>query len=482
MKDLKKHAVSGVKWTALTTALSAAIGPIVLTVKARFLSPEEFGYLSIIFIVIGFSRLLEGFGISQAIIQKDTISKKECSSLFVFNIFLSVLWAAALILLAPSIAVFFDLPKLNIFLPAVSAIILIQGPSLLFRAFLQKYLYFKALSLIAIIQQILSLILVVLFLVRGYGLMGVIYSNILGALFATTGVLAFALNKKAVTITFYFHPNKLVPYLRFGVFVTGKQLMTFVMHRFDEILIGYFLTSEVLGIYHFGKHLLEKILSLMTNSFTKVLFPVLSQIKSNKQRLTKVYHQISHYIAFLAFPIFTGIATTAHIFVPVIFGEQWVESVIVFQVFSLALIFLALTANVSTSLLYSVNKPGLVFYIDVITNALYVASLLLFVRYGMVAVLLVYSSYVVYKTTTLQYFASKNLSERFLTYVKQLSGPALFAMIMTVTVLLFQTITVKLLDQTLLLIFSIALGAITYGFLSLVLAKNTIRGIKELLK
>lgn len=462
--------------------VGSVIGPITLTVKVRFLSPEEFGYLSIIFIVIEFSKLLESFGISQAIIQRDSISKKESSSLFVFNLFLSVLWAAALILLAPFIASFFELPKLNNYLLVVSAIILLQGPSLLFRAFLQKHLYFKALSLIAMLQQALTLILIVWFLFMGYGLMGVIYSNILGALFATTSILAYALSKKTTTVSLYFNPYRLGPFLRFGVFVSGKQFLTFATHRLDEILIGYFLTPEVLGIYHFGKNMLERIRGLIISSFEQVLFPVMSKIKHNKHSLTKTYNQISHYIAFGAFPVFAGIAATAHLFVPILFGEQWLESIIVFQVFSLAMIFLALTANVSSSLLYSVNKPDLVFYIDVITNTFYVVSLLFFVRVGMVSVLIAYSAYVLYKTLTLQLFTSKQLTERFPTYLKQLSTPALLAMMMVVTVLLFQTLTLNLLGQSLQLIFSIALGVVVYGVLSLFLAKNTVLGIKEIAK
>lgn len=482
MNNLKKHAISGVKWASLKTALGATIGPITLMVKARFLAPADFGYLSIIFIVIGFVKLIESFGISQAIIQKDNISKKESSSLFFFNIFISLLWAAALILLAPLIASFFDLPKLKNYLPVVSVIVLLQGPSLLFRAFLQKHLYFKTLALIAIYQQLFTLILVFFFLFWGYGLMGVIYSNILGALFETTGVIIFSLSKKTTTVSLCFHPRKLLPFLRFGFFVSSKQLLTFATHRLDEILIGYFLAPEVLGIYHFGKNMLERIRGLITSSFEKVLFPVLSKIKHNKHQLTKAYNQISHYIAFCAFPVFTGIAATAHLFVPILFGEQWLDSVIVIQVFSLAMIFMALTANVSSSLLYSVNKPDLVFYIDVITNACYVVSLLFFVKDGVISVLTVYSAYVLYKTLTLQLFTSKQLTERFSNYLKQLSTPALLAVLMVVAVLLFQTLMMNLLSQSLQLIFSIALGVIAYSVLSLFLAKKTVISIKEIVK
>jgi len=478
LTSLQRQAISSVKWTSLKTVVVGITGLILLLVKARFLSPEEFGYIAVILIVIGLTRLLESFGISQAIIQRDEVSLQESSTLFYFNILLSFFIATLLYVVSPLLAAFFSLPALEQYLPVVCIIVLITGPSLLFRAFLEKQLFFKHLSLIEIARNLVVLAATTLFLVLGLGVLGVIYAQILGALLGTLAIVSVTAYCRSTTVSFYFNPAKLIPFLRFGIFVSAKQLLTFITHRLDEVVIGYLLAPEILGIYHFGKNMLERIRELMTMSFGKVLFPVLSRLKHQPRNLAFAYQRISRYLAFVAFPVFTGIAATAHLFVPVVFGEQWMDSIIVFQVFSVTVILLVLTANVSSSLLYAVNKPELVFYIDVVTNALYFFSLFFFASQGMLAVLMAYSCYVIYKTLTLQYFANRQLADSFLSYFKELAMPAASALVMVVTVLLFQQIGEPVLGDTLQLAGSITIGALVYIVLAWIFAQETLNNLK----
>lgn len=474
MASLEKQALSSVKWTTLQTAVVGITGPILLIIKARFLTPAEFGYIAILLIVIDFFRLMEGFGISQAIIQKDKVSVKEASTLFYFNILLSLSLAALLYIAAPLFASFFSLPVLEEYLPLVCVIVMVTGPVLLFQAYLEKNLYFKYLSLINISRNLVVLVSTTILLVSGMGVPGVIYAQIIGTAFAAVFILVATIRYKTVSVSLYFNPVTLGPFLRFGIFVSAKQLLTFTTHRLDELLIGYLLSSEILGVYYFGKNLLERIRSLMTMSFGKVLFPVFSKVKHQPQKLSFVYRRISRYIAFGAFPVFSGIAATAHLFVPVIFGEQWIASVIVFQVFSIVVIFWVLTANVSTSLLYSVGKPAAVFYIDIATTVIYFTSLFFFAGYGLLAVLIAYSFYVAYKTMTLQYYANRQLVNDFLSYFHELTMPAFSAMVMVAAVLLFQVISGSLLGQMLQLVGSIIIGALVYALMSRVFLQETL--------
>jgi len=479
LASLQKQAIHSVKWTTLQTAFAAILNSLLLVVKARFLSPQEFGYIAVILIVIGLFHVIENLGISQAIIQRDEISMQERSSLFFFNIILAFFMMATINIAAPFIARFFSLPDLKVYLPVAGTIFLVTSPCLLFKAFLQKKMHFKQLSLIEILKNLTVLALTTLFLLWGFGVMGVVYGQISGAVFMLISILVVTVRLKTTSISFYFSPMKLIPFLRFGFFVSTKQLMTFASHRLDEIVIGYFLAPEVLGIYHFGKGLLERIRGLITASFGAVLFPVLSQIKHDRARLTRAYQLISRYIAFVAFPVFAGLAVTAHLFVPLFFGKQWTDSIIVFQLFSVTMIFLALTANVSSSLLYAVNKPDQVFYIDLITNGLYFLSLLLFAAQGMIAVLLVYSLYVIYKTLTLQFFANRQILGGFFHYFHQLASPAAAAAVMAVSVMAFQSLSRQITGNLIHLGASIVIGVVVYGIVAWRFAPQTLKELKS---
>ena len=481
MATLRQQAINSVKWTALQTLIVGIIGPVLLFVKARFLSPVEFGYIAIILIVTGFVQLIENFGISQAIIQKDHITLQDTSTIFFFNIATCVFQAIVLYVAAPLFATIFSLPDLTEYLRILCIAVLLNGPTLLYRAVLEKQMYFKFLSLIAISSNLITLGATTYFLISGLGVKGIVFAQIIGVFFSTLAILTVSIRFKTTKILPYFNLRSLLPFLRFGFFVSSKQIMTFAAHRLDEFLIGYFLEPEVLGIYHFGKSMLEKFRALITNSFSKVLFPVMSQLKNNLQTLYFAYQQISQYIGVVAFPTFMGIAATAHLFVPVVFGEKWIDSVIVFQVFSITIIFLVLTANVASSLLYAVNKPDIVLYIDIATNFIYFSFLFIFAENGMIAILITYSFYVICKTLTLQYFANLQLKDGLFGYFQKLFMPMLFSLIMVAIVLNFQVLTSTFLGTGFQLTGSIVIGVSIYLVLSWFFSHTIIVQLKSAL-
>jgi len=474
LTSLRNKAVSSVKWTTLQTIVSGIQGPLLLLIKSRFLSPDDFAHIAIIMIFVGLFRLLESFGINQAIIQRDNISPTESKSLLFFNLILSLLLALVLFLSSSAIAGFFSLPDLDNYLKVITVVVILSGPSGIFRAFLQKELYFKQLSLIEILSSLVVFVTTISFLLMGLGVLSIIYSQIIGVSIATTAVIFVAARKGLINFRTVYKPKAVFPFLRFGVFVSAKQLMTFFAHRLDEIVIGYFLSSEVLGIYHFGKNMLEKLRGLITKSFAKVLFPVFSKFKHNQKKLSQAYQKISKYIAFGSFPVFLGILVTAPLFVPVLFGDQWMDSIIVFQVFSVVMIFLVLTANVSSSLIYSVNKPDLVFYIDIITNAIYFILLFVFAKNGINAILLTYSCYVILKTLFLQYYANKQLEDNFRHYFYNLTAPGVISGVMAIAIYTLQTILDIYFSNLTLLVVSIIFGGTVYVLLTLSFARNTV--------
>lgn len=482
MSTLKNQAVKSIKWTSIQTITAALTGPVALIVKSWYLLPEGFAHLAIILIVIGLFKLLENFGISQAIIQKDHISISESSSIFWFNIFFAAFSAIVIFLSAPFIAAFYKMPALEQYLKLASTIVFINGPSLLFRAFLEKSILFKQLSIINIARNIINLATLITFLYLGLDVAGVVYAHIISTASATIMIIGVASIHTPVKLTFFFKTSALYPFIRFGAFVSGKQLLTYITHRVDELVIGYLMTPDILGIYHFGKQMLEKIRGIMTKSFAKVLFPVFSQLKNHKTRLSNAYQQVSKFIAHGAFPLFTGIAITAHLFVPVVFGEKWIDSVIVFQVFSISMIFLLLTANISSSLLYSLNKPELVFYIDVITNSIYFISLFLFASHGLIAILVVYSAYILYKTLTLQYYTNKHLMQKLNKYLQNLALPALLSIGMALMVMIFQHLSTAWLSDVALLIGSILIGGAVFAGLSFIFARDITSELKKITK
>jgi len=479
---LKNRAVSSVKWTTFQTLVSASIAPIFQIIKARYLTPKDFSYLAIIMIFIALSDKLKNFGISQAIIQRSETTKEETSTLFFFNIFFAIFLSMLLFMFADSIAKFFSLPDLTYFLKLSTIVIIVSSPSLLFRAFLEKNLYFKEISLVAIINNILIISITIIFLICRLGLLSLIYGNILSTLISTLMIIFISRRYKLVNLKWYFNFKNLYSFLKFGFYITAKQLLNFFSSHIDEIIIGHFLPPETLGFYYFGKNLLLKIRSLITTSFSKVIFPIFSKLQNNKRKLCLNYQKLAKYIAIMSFPFFLGISLTAHLFVPLLFGEKWSSSIIVFQIISMALIFEILNANVASSLLYTFNKPNIAFNIDLVMGLIYFFLLFIFTSKGIIIILLLFSMKILIEFLMFQYFANKQLSYNFFAYLFNLKNIYLLSIIMVLSIMIFQNCTLSLLNKLMQLIGSIICGLVIYIFGSLILERKTILELKSLIK
>lgn len=465
MPSLKNQAVNGTKWTTARTILTAITGPILLIIKTRYLSPAEFGVMAIINIFIGIIGVLENFGFNTAIIRKDEVTKDERSSLFILQFVTSILLASLLVVSSPLVANVFNMEQLNRLLPILSLSILFNSPVVLFTAFLEKEFEFKAVSVLHMCREIILLVsTTILFQVLAEPLYAVVIGQVIAVAFMAISIIITAFRFDLLHLRLHFKVDDIKPYFKFGVVVGFQKVVIQVTHNVDEIIIGFFLPESVLGYYHFAKNLLNKLRQLLTASFSKVLLPVLSKVKYEKDRLLKGYNQISVYIATVALPIFIGIALTTNSFIPIFFDEKWLASSNFFIILSISYIPYIIGVTVGTDLLYSINKPKLALAIDFISNLAYILLLLLvsWLQIGLYPIVILYGLFMLVKSIVTQYYVYQQFNRPFLEYLKLFTGLIASTLIMVAVVLLAQNAVLNDMSVYVDFIVSVILGVISY--------------------
>ena len=465
MNDTNKKAITGVKWTLIQSIIVSLLGPLVIIIQVRYLTPKEMGYVAIIMIVITLLQVIENMGMSQAIIQNDQFNNHVFTSLFTFNLILSFLIGIVLYLSAPYIQALYHLDGLAHYLRLIVILIIVQSPSLILKAVLQKELLIKPLSVIEIVKKIVQAIALVIMFVSGFGILAVIYSAIIETVIGTLALIIYFLNKRIVKFARFESLAGIMPYLKFGAIISTKQIFTNVVLKVDEILIGLFLSPEALGIYHFAKSLLEKVRTVLTSTFSRVLFPYFSKLQHSLVELNLVYHKITEILALVAFPIFTGIALTAQFFIPVIFGPEWIASLNIFRIISLGLIPMLLTFSVATSLLYALNKPGTVLTVDIITNLIYLLILSFIAKYGVILVALTYVLFILGKSIYLQIYVNRALASTYSSYLASLKYPFISSLIMSLVLLGYYALMPEV-NDVFMLISTIVIGTLIYLILT----------------
>lgn len=480
--NLKKRAVHGVKWTSIYTFINVLSAPIYQVILASMLLPQDFAYIAVISLIIGLSELMSNMGIGEAVIQREKVTLKQLSTLFYLNLLISLLISVLFYTASPFIQNFYGYDNLELIVKLLGITIFINGLSSIFRVYLQRNLLFREFSIVQITKTLSDILITTILIFFGLGIMGYVFGTILSTLLSAFSLIFFTFRKTDLKILNHFNIKDAIPFINFGISISIKKILTFVSQRIDEIIIGANLSSENLGIYYFGKRLVLQIQTVITNSFAQVLLPVFSKIKNNIVSLKNAYTRVSYTVAMVAFPILVGITLTIHLIVPIAFGKQWTDSVIIIQILSLVMILQVLTANIATSALYSINKPGLVLIIDIVTNIIYITSLILFSKKGILFILFLFSAYIVLKTIILQYFVSKYLRHKLINYYFQFNKIALSTFTMVLFVLGSQYLF-KENSDILQLFISIITGIIVYLLMQWILdRKNTIMFIESFVK
>ena len=112
-ENLKKETVKGVAWSGIDKIANGGILFIANIILARLLTPKDFGLLAIIAIFIQISQTFIDSGFTNALIQKKDRSQTDYSTVFFFNLAISIGFYVVLFFCAPFIASFFENEKLT---------------------------------------------------------------------------------------------------------------------------------------------------------------------------------------------------------------------------------------------------------------------------------------------------------------------------------------------------------------------------------
>ena len=111
-ESLKHKTVKGVRWSSVERFSVQGVQFLVMLVIARLLSPDDFGFVGMLTIFLAVAQSLIDSGFSQALIRKQDRTDVDNSTVFYFNIVVSLLLYVILYVSAPCVANFYNEPQL----------------------------------------------------------------------------------------------------------------------------------------------------------------------------------------------------------------------------------------------------------------------------------------------------------------------------------------------------------------------------------
>ncbi len=359
----KKEAVSGVKWMSLSSTIVGIGSFVLILLLTNILDKKDFGLFALVNVVVGFSAEFVDIGISQAIVQKQNINKKQLSTLFWINILLACFVFFVINLSKDLIGLFYSESKLPSLLVLISFSFLLSGLSVQYQALLQKELKFKLMAVIDTVSFLAYFITTISMALIGKGVIALIWGSLARA--GIKSILLIITGVKYHTPSFYFNLKEVKYFLNFGSFRTGSFLASFLNQQLDSILIGKFIGVSELGIYDVFKRIVMQPLRLLMPIIQKVVYPLMARVHENRERVTLMFIKILEMLNLIRFPIFLGIALCAKPLTEIFLGREWANHYLLLQALSFIYLFSTMQSFIGQSMIAN-GKANWGFYYNTI--------------------------------------------------------------------------------------------------------------------
>lgn len=381
--SLKSKAATGIAWSTFGTFSTHGISFIIGIILARLLMPADYGLIGMLAVFFAISQLFIESGFSSALIQKLDRSEADYSTIFFFNLIISIVFYLILFFAAPLIAEFYKAPELTLLTRILSLNIIIGSLSIVQQARLKIMLDFKTPTLITLLSVAISGSLGVILAFTGLGVWALVVQSLTSTLIRT--ILLFIFNKWMPQFIFSIASfNQLFSY---SSKLLAAGLISTIVNNLYSILIGKIFSPSDLGFYTRARHFPELLSNTMSTILSGVTFPILAALQNDRDRLVSVYGRLMRITVFFVVPLLTLLALISEPFVRLFLTEKWMPVVPLIQWLCFARMITPVSA-LNMNILNAIGRSDLFFRVDISKLPIVATTMFITIPLGLKAVVI----------------------------------------------------------------------------------------------
>lgn len=348
--------VSGFSWVFLMRIVTRILTFTRIFILARLLTPTQFGTFAIATLILSLLEVLTETGTQVVLVQEEKkLFLKYNNAAWVISILRGIVLCLLLLIATPFVVNFFNNPAALNSLLVIAFLPFIKGfvnPSV---ALFQKELLFKK----------------ELYMRSAIGITGTVFTIALALIWKEPLVLAIGLLFEAVLEVilthcyllprpvFIFEKSNILYLLQKGKWMGPATLFNYFFHQLDDIVVGKFLGSAMLGIYQMAYRTATLPITEISDSLNKVTFPVFTSMSADIQKLRRTYLKTSGMILLLSIPMSAVLILFPQQIVQLVLGDQWIDTANLLPILGV-FGFLRSLLNSSSALFLSLKRQDLV--------------------------------------------------------------------------------------------------------------------------
>jgi O-antigen/teichoic acid export membrane protein len=373
-------AVRGGKWMFLNIFVQKFFTFFIFLVLSRQLSPEDFGIMAVVLLVINTIDNLSVVSFERAITQrKDGISRHYLDPAWTFNMLRGIGLYVLIFVAAPWLGLFFQSNAAVPLIRAGALLLFIESISNIGQIMYFRALEFKKVFIRDFIGQIAQL---TVSLVWAY-VHPSVYALLAGHLARTIAVTAstFYLSDYRPRISFAF--RRLRDLVGYSKWVTAQGFSSYLMSIVDNTFVGHLLGPASLAYYSKALSMSSLVSSQLFNVIYRVGFPAYVRVQDQLEKVRVGFLKSLDLAFVMSLPFLLFIWLFGDKLVVILFGTQWVSMVMPLKILTIAATFGAFI-NITLPVFEGIGKPRIRVELDVLRLVSMVPLLIWFVPlYGM---------------------------------------------------------------------------------------------------
>jgi len=369
--DLKGALARTIKWNVIDKVASQLLYAVTGIVLARMLSQEDFGLTGAIMVFQAFAQLLVDSGFSSALIQRKNPTDTDYSTVFWFNMAMSVAIYVILFFCAGPIASLFQNDARIIPLSRVMFLtFIINAASIVQINRLMKQMTVKLVAIANSAGLVAGAIVGISMAVAGYGAWAIVWQAI-----ATGTIKGGVLWWQCGWIPrLEFSAASLRNCFRVGAGVMGSSFLNTIFQNICSFIIGNRVGLAALGYFtqadKWSKMGIMSLSQVLTSSF----LPVLSKFQDSPADFGRATARMNRLTAYLLFPAMGFLAVMATPVFHVLFGTKWDAAITLFQLLLLRGVFTVLT-QVYNHYILALGRSRLLVVTEIVRDGVALAAI-----------------------------------------------------------------------------------------------------------
>ncbi|GAB2778886.1 lipopolysaccharide biosynthesis protein [Rhabdobacter roseus] len=329
------RSIKNIGWVTISSILNQAFNIGFLIYASRSITPNEYGLISIIIIIIGFSEIFINSGFVSYLIQERRVCELLYSTIFFSNLFVSLLFVLFFLATSKHLSIYFGEPVLEKLINYCTICFLFLPLRTIPLVKLNKSYNFQKISIINLTSNLISLIVAFYQLSVGYGIWAILSKLLLFQIINTT-IYSLSVSWK---IKLEFSWIELKKSGKYSINQTLADTIGYWSRKIDDIIIARFIGLYGLGLYSFAYNFLMLPSIMIKSQLVQVLFPTMSSIKNDTKKLNKMYIDISGALSYFGFPLIFILYIISSDLIPILVGDKWNAAIPLVHIFCIASLF-----------------------------------------------------------------------------------------------------------------------------------------------